>query len=696
MKRPFALIGFTSFAVLLILNLIEQTHIAFIVFVISVITGVVSLIMKKYRQAPALPVYLFTVAFACFLFICCDTDRAIAQSLTGNNIEIEATVSESPYFRKDRRRYYCILNLNKVNGQKTKGKLRLSFSCAKDGISPEELEIGNSVKFTAKVYIPGENEKSVSRYFAGEKILLGAYGAKNLSINEPSRRSLSFCFSMIRKFVSDKLQYGFSDKISGLLTALLTGDKSLLDSNLYRSFRISGIAHLLAVSGVHLSIWVFTLVSLIPENKRTSKFKYLLLLIIVAFIMLLAGMSESVKRAGLMSAVFLSGKMLSRKSDSLNSLGFSVFLMLISNPACALSTSLQLSFLSTLSILTLGETLMKNGHEIISSIRVRHFFKKPLTTLADSAFVSISVLVFTCPVLIYSFGGISTVTVLSNMLMLPVITPLLFLSGVYVIFSQISFIAYPVSVVIKLFCSFAISVAENCSEIKNAFLPFEREEVLLYIAAAVIVTWFIAIVLKRDLKRKLIVNLSVLFLCTVLVTAYENRSSERVYFRLYNINENLISAVEYKGETLLYSEASDYENSLAVSAIEENGATVSFLLTDINTPLNLLDAENGKITHRAETVTLFNNVEVTAKDAVAEFSVYGKYIYIFNTQSLQSASTCDIITVNQSDKRDRLVLTVNGKSFYSDKNSGFVIMLDKDGTMTLRGENSWRNLMKKA
>lgn len=696
MKRPFALIGFTSFAVLLFLNLFFKVHTAFAVMIISVMAGVVLLFTKKYRQALVLPVFLFTAAFACFLFICSDTDKATAQSLAGDNVNIEATVSESPYFRKDRGRYYCILRLKKIGGQTAKGKLRLSFSYEGDGINPEELLIGNNVSFTAKVYIPGENEEDISRYFTGEKIYLGAYGAKNFSSTAPRYRNIEFYFSHIRKFVSARLSYGFPDKVSGLLIGLLTGDKSHLDSNLYKSFRVSGIAHLLAVSGVHLSIWVFVIGSVIPENRKTSKFKYILLLIIVAFIMFLAGMSESVKRAGFMSAVFLIGKLSGRKSDSLNSLGFSVFIMLLLNPACVLSTSLQLSFLSTLSILTLGKAMMKKGRQFSAVKRLNPFLRKLAAACSDSVFISISVLIFTFPVLIYSFGGISSVTVLSNILMLPLITPLLFLSGIYVIFSKVSFIAYPVCVIVKILADFAILAAENCAKIKNAFLPFERDYVLLYITAMIIISWFVLIVLKNNLKGKAASGLAVLIICTCLVTAYERDKAGQLNLHFLNINGHLITAVEKHGKAVLYSEASAYEKSIALSSLQEKGVDVTHLLTVSDGELCLLDAENGKIADKGEGVTLRSGLILAQKDGFIQLTAYGKYIRIFHSQPLQYNDTCDIISVSQSASRDKLLLFSESDCFYSDENKGFKLTLTEEGNITLRGENSWQNLMKKA
>ncbi len=498
MKRPFALIGFTVFGILLLLSFSDSNAVAYCVFFVSASIGAATLFKKNLRQAMTVPVCLFTATAACLLFLSFNTQKQTVQTLTGASVRVEGTVAEAPYSGNINGRYYCVLELISVDGKKAKGRLRLSFSPEKDNIDEKELEIGNGISFTGKVYIPGKAKKSISRYFTGESIFLGAYGAKDIHITRPTVKSIRFYFQRLRCFVTDKLRYGFGDRIAGLLVGILTGDKSCLDDGLYEAFRQTGIAHLMAVSGLHLSLWVFSLGSVITQKKKTERLRTLLLMSAVIFIMLLAGMSESVKRAGFMCLVYLSGKLIRKDSDSLNSLGFAVLVILLYNPAAVLSVSLQLSFLSTLGILTLGKLCLERSETIIGSKSINTPVKKLFRFVSDMFIISISVLVFTLPVLVYSFGGFSSVSAFVNTLISPVVTPLLILSGLCVLLSPLSFIAYPLMLTVRLLSEYIILIASFFSSIKNAFVLINAENTgLLLAAASLIITFGIILIPER-------------------------------------------------------------------------------------------------------------------------------------------------------------------------------------------------------
>ncbi len=685
MKRPFAVIGFTSFAVMLFSALIGRSDVALYACKVCAASGVLSLIDKNLRQTVTVPVCLFTASAVCFLFVMYNGDRAQTQSLTGDSVEVKATVSEAPYMKKTNGRHYCVLELESVDGEKASGKLRLSFSPSKDGIETEQLDIGNKVSFTGKVYIPGENEKSISRYFTGENILLGAYGVTDFTWGVPVFRGVNYYFHKIRSFVSERLRYGFGDKIAGLLVGILTGDKSVLDDELYDAFRDTGIAHLMAVSGLHLSVWVYSLGSLIPEKSKTAKLKYVLLIFAVLFIMLLAGMSESVKRAGFMSLVYLSGKLSSHRSDSLNSLGFAVFVMILFNPMCVLSISLQLSFLSTLGILTLGQLYIKRSSEILGGRSINTPFKRFVRACSDIFFISISVLVFTFPVLIYNFGGISTVSAWVNMLVSHAVTPLLMLSGAYVLLSGLPWIAFPVSVIVKLISEYVISVASVFLRVKNAFLVFNAENLPLYIAAAVLIAFLSLAFFKRsNAKARMALILSSVIASVGLIAFYE-KSEEAVKIHLADYDGQLAVAVENYGTALLTENIDSYERGLFISGLEEKGAdTVAYI--DGEDAYSLSD---GKALSKAEYDADFKDIGIKAYGDGKIIEAEGKYIHIFYSETLQKADSCDIIIT----KRDGGAVISSGEKSFTLEKGGSLTLILKDN-LILRGEGSWRNLMK--
>lgn len=684
MKRPFAAIGFTGFAALLVLFICQSSRVALFALFIFATAGIISLLNKKLRQVMTLTVGLFTVAAACLLFILAAADVSSAQSLAGDNVKIEAVVSQSPYLKTDNGRHYCILSLKSIDGKRARGRLRLSFSPSKDGIDPESLEIGAGICFRGKAYIPGSGEKSISRYFAGENIVLGAYGARDVRVEAPRFKGVAYTFSQIRKYVSDTLRYGLGDKTAGLIVGILTGDKSLLDDRIYESFKKTGIAHLMAVSGLHLSLWIFYLGALIPENGRASRLRYILLALAVVFIMLLAGMSESVKRAGFMSLVYLSGKLSKRRSDSLNSLGFAVTVMLLLKPSCVLSISMQLSFLSTLGILTLGERFIGLSAEIFGGKKINTYVKRLMRYCADIFFISISVLVFTFPVLIYSFGGISTVSAWVNILVSPVVAPLLLMSGAYVLFSSAAFISFPLASVIRLLSYYVVACAHIFLRAKNAFLIFSPENLLLFAAGGAIVIYLCFIAYKRK-YRTFKTAFICLFTAAVFITAGNlcHRSNQALHLAFYD--GVIATAVEKDGQAVLLNSVPQYEKGLFSDLLEEKGARLLYEAELRGKPVfkSTLDGKYISLDDKADMIVGLSAEQVRLR-------LCEKDIHIFYSEALQCDCNCDII-INILD--NGIIIGAEGKSLSLNSDKSITLKLSEN-KMILRGENPWLNLMK--
>ena len=498
MRRPFAALGFTACIVLFILFFTARADVAFTLAITSVLCAVVLVIIRRHDFA--LPLIFITVALSCLLFLASDLQRGKAQSFVGDSASVEAVICEMPYKAEGRDRHYAVCRLETVNGERVKGKLRLSFSPGKDDINPDGLVTGNKLSFTGTLYLPGAGQKDIERYFRGENILLGAYGVRNLAVTEPSIRGVAYLFQSLRSFVSDRISEAFSDDVAGILIAVLTGYKDYISNETDEMLRRAGISHVMVVSGLHLSVWVFFIASLFPDGSRFSKVRYILLFAVTLFVMFLAGMSESVRRAGFMSLVHIVGCLLNRKSDSLNSIGFAVFVMLLFNPYCVLSLSFQLSVLSTLAIITLGKACTENTASFFGYEGYRKSVPIRLLRICFESFtISMSVLVFTMPVLIYEFGGISTVTALTNLLVSFVVTPILVLAGLYAVLSSVPFLAYPAARIANFLAEYVLAVARTLSRPEKAFLTLEWENAPQYALAFILIGLYFFMIFRKNL-----------------------------------------------------------------------------------------------------------------------------------------------------------------------------------------------------
>lgn len=690
MKRPFATVGFTIFSVLALLVFIGSSAVAYYVLFPSFAIGVFSLLNKNLRQAMTVPVCLFTAVSACFLFLNFNSGKLKVQSFAGQSVNIEATVCEAPYMNTRNERHYCILELNSIEGEHAEGRLRLSFSPSKDEIDTDDLKIGNRLSFTAKVYLPGESEKSISRYFTGENIFLGAYSAEISKISEPSVRGVTYYFHRIRVFVTDKICCAFPDKTAGLLVGILTGDKSCLDTELYEAFRKTGLAHIMAVSGLHLSIWVLTIGFVIPVNEKYRKLRSVILILSVLFVMLLSGMSESVKRSGFMLLVLLSGELVKRKADSLNSLGFAILVMLLYNPGCVMSTSLQLSFLSTLGILTLGKLYIKRVSFLLYSVRLNRKIKSVLSYFLDMFFISISVLVFTFPVLIYTFNGFSAVSAWVNILISPFLAPLLLLAGVYVVLVSVHFPVYPIAFAVQCIADYIIAVTGIFLKAKNAFITCETENILLFALAFLIIICISFVVLKRKYRGKIFLTVMTVLMSTVLILYcyFTNGYVTKIYIEEYN--KAYVIAVESNKNAIVFSEAPSYENSLLVTSLADRGISVIAEAECCDKAL-FKSTLDGKTLSGGYIGSLFGKMGIKGTTEGKIIEIYGKNTGIFYSDALQYEKDCDIIIEMLTDD---VKICFEDKRFLFSEHGGFTLIFTEDGSIILRGENSWRNLMK--
>lgn len=142
------------------------------------------------------------------------------------------------------------------------------------------------------------------------------------------------------KWVKDTAQSRFSGDRGALLSGLLTGDKSALSDTVYSNFRRAGMAHLLAVSGLHVGFLTGVLF-LLPGQKRR---RILIVVPVLIGFALMTGGSSSVWRAVVMSILLLIAPFFNREADPPTSLAFALMVLLMQNPYASESVSLQLSF----------------------------------------------------------------------------------------------------------------------------------------------------------------------------------------------------------------------------------------------------------------------------------------------------------------------------------------------------------------
>ena len=205
--------------------------------------------------------------------------------------------------------------------------------------------------------------------------------------------------------------------------ALLTGDKTELyrDLALHTALSRSGLMHVVAVSGMHVSFLVGFLYLLLPNKRLLAVAASPFLLLFAA----LTGFTPSVCRAVFMQLVLLLAPLVKREADSPTSLALAMALLLCINPCSAGSVSLQLSFACTAGILLCADSLLGRFTALLPKKGLlRKLLYAPISAIATSFAAMLLVL----PLTAIHFGSVSLVSPLTNALCLWLIS-FLFVGG---------------------------------------------------------------------------------------------------------------------------------------------------------------------------------------------------------------------------------------------------------------------------
>ena len=219
---------------------------------------------------------------------------------------------------------------------------------------------------------------------------------------------------------------GAQDDSYAVLAAMTLGDKSALNGALRDIYSITGASHILALSGLHLSIFYFLLSLIIPHRRRLRIISQVLLIMVIWAFVMLVGLPVSVVRSATMLTVFSIFAIGSRPHMSVNLLCFAALIILLQNPYALFDVGFQLSFMAVLSILLLMplfEMLKEGRHPLRLPQQpkgwLRRLWHKTGELLWGCTAVSVAAQVGVAPLIAFYFGRFSTFFLLTNLIVLP-------------------------------------------------------------------------------------------------------------------------------------------------------------------------------------------------------------------------------------------------------------------------------------
>lgn len=287
---------------------------------------------------------------------------------------------------------------------------------------------------------------------------------QNWRLEESNTGNLLFTWSYaIKRLLEREFNKHFeSETHIAMLKALLLGDKSGLDGDLKIGFAQTGTMHVMAVSGLHVGI-VFAFMNGLLHvffRKRWKLVGTLISLLALWFFALITGFSPSVSRACFMFSILAIGTQLNRNSSTYNSIACAAFTLLVIDPSSLFNVGFQFSFLAVLGIVSLQKPIR-------SLVKTNSWF---ISKLLDLTAVSVAAQLATLPLALYYFGQFPVLFFLSNLLVIPAITVILYAGLCFILFTKITVVAGVFAWLLKVYLWFVLQTVQVFQSIAYSFI----------------------------------------------------------------------------------------------------------------------------------------------------------------------------------------------------------------------------------
>lgn len=273
-----------------------------------------------------------------------------------------------------------------------------------------------------------------SGYYRGSGNFVIARPKSQITLTQSDAGGIWFLPAKARERALVSIDSAFPSDTAPFARALLLGDTSELSYETDTALKTSGIRHVVAVSGLHVSA-LFGVVYFLLRRKRVLTF--FVSVPVLLFFAAVTGFSPSVTRAALMCALTALGAALNEEYDGLTSLSFASLLMMVVNPFVLFSVSFQLSVASVAGILLLASTLSGRIVAAFPKVGAKSFRGKILRWFASSVSVSVGAMLLSTPLSAYYFGSISLIGIVANLLLIGLVSAIFCGIGVVGVFGSL-------------------------------------------------------------------------------------------------------------------------------------------------------------------------------------------------------------------------------------------------------------------
>ncbi len=427
----------------------------------------------------------------------------------GQTVTVVATVSSEPDVRRNNVKY-TVEARRGASPQlppAVSGKILVTANLYPRYGYGDELEISCELlrpepfnDFQYDKYLARYDIYSVCRYPLLRPVCVSAeqgFGERESFFDCETKNSGNWLYKNIFKVknkIREIIDYGLTEPESGLARAIILGDKRAVPDDLREKFSNAGVSHIMAISGMHISILAEIVMFMLLGAGLWRKHAFYFAAIFLAIYIMLIGLPASAMRAGLMGFLVLWALNLGRLNKLTNSLVFAAAILLLANPKLLRDDiGFQLSFLAVAGIVY-GYSALKATFREPPKI-----FENISMALRDIFIITISAQIFTLPIIALNFSKVSIIAPIANLLIIWILPFLMaaILSALLpgLLFPSVSFLFFLPA---KLLLKYIILAVEILTKTPYAYFDINylwRGWVVLYYG---VVGWMIWAMKKRQ------------------------------------------------------------------------------------------------------------------------------------------------------------------------------------------------------
>lgn len=462
-----------------------------------------------------------------------------------------------------------VAKIIELNSHKSYGKIILNIR--KDSLMPT-LEMGSHLKVAGSFY---KNRKpnnpdqfDYGKYLENQQIYAQVYAdASKIKIGSQVDRTISYYASKLRNRITYNLEKNnFNKSELNVVVALILGQQQDISQEIIKDYQYAGAIHVLSVSGLHVGcilLFITFLLKPIPNNKKGSIIKLIIVIASLWMFGILAGLAPSVVRSVTMFSFVAIGMFLRRSVNIYHTLVVSALLILLFQPSFLFDIGFQLSYIALFFIVWLQPLLASIW---TPKYKVVNYFWEIIT-------VSFAAQIGTLPLSIYYFHQFPGLFFVTNIVILPMLSLILGIGVVVMILASMNVVWYPMMKLLEYSIWFLNKIIAWVASFEDfIFKDIPLNSYMLW--SSYLLIFGLVIYSKKPTFNKLTLSLSALILVQIISIQAKYSSQNKEEFIVFNKKKSTI-ITERKGDKVTL-----YSNDSILKTTDDNLVLKSYLVAN--------------------------------------------------------------------------------------------------------------------